>query len=386
MRFCYEARHVALSVVIAALVVSAGCSSLLADEGQSPETTTEQNTRTESVTTSETNTSTEPTMPANGTDLRTVTIPENASERYTYTGEIDGGDSVLTGTNRYYEPVQFTAEAGTKINVSLSSIAHDPELQLRTPNGSTVAIDDDGGDGNDASITRFELNQTGQYTLVAAAAEPNTSFTYTLAVERYVEPNFQGEPSNWDEQSRYLEFGDDYRILAQNLSGGANEQVYVDSPDELEGNLTAGVYNVSTEDDYIIVRYYMDSNSTAMELVSIDAALQNAYYGLYDAYTEDENDPTNASWVPDRIYHIAYNYDGELFRTTYIDREWAVAFSEAGGIGNTTARSSYANRYIATLRYGPAHPNYNIQNGTLSLTGADEVVATYANTTSNATD
>lgn len=375
-------RHALLSVAIVMLIMSAGCSSFLTD-GNPAAAGTEQSPATSTLTPTN-NTSSVSGMPSDGTDLRNVTIPENDTDRNTYTGEIDAGDSVLEGTNRYYEPVQFTAEAGDKINVSLSSIANDPELQLRNPNGSTIATDDDGGDGNDARITRFELNQTGQYTLVAAAAEPNTSFTYTLAVERYVEPNFQGPMSSWDEQSRYLEFADDYRLVAQNLSGGPDEPSDAETIDEIEGNLTAGTYTVNTQEDYIIVRYYMDANSTPMERISIDASLQDAYYGLYEAYI-DSDGAENASWVPERIYHVAYDYDGNLYRTSYLDREWAVAYSEAGGSGNYSARATYNSLYFSTFRQGPAHQNYT-EGGEYATTLEEAPVGTYENTSINATD
>lgn len=319
-------------------------------------------------------------MPANGTDLRSILIPENHSESNTQYGEIDGDDPILNGTNQYYEPVMLNAEAGDRINVTMSSIAHNPELQLRNPNGTTIAIDDDSGEGNSARFETLRLNHTGQYTLVATSAEPNSSFDYTLTVERYVEPDFQGPMSDWDEKSRYLEFSYDYLTTAQNLSGGVNEPRNSATAEGAEGNLTAlGNYTANTENDYIVIRYAMEEDATPRERIDVDAALMNAYYGLYDEYTESEG-AVNASWVPDRIYHLGYNYDGELYRTSYLNREWAVEFSEAGGVANSTAQSDYASLYYATLRQGPAHQNYTA-GGTYSTTPDEAPVETYENTT-----
>lgn len=381
--FKSKRRYIALNVLIALLIVSAGCSSLLPSGGATPVTAENPSQQGTLTTTSDsrntTSTPTGTTMPANGTDLRGVSIPENDSGRNTYTGETDGDDPVLNGTHQYYEPISFTAEAGDRINVTMGSIAHNPELQLQNPNGTTIAIDDDSGEGNSARFETLRLNRTGQYTLVATSAEPNSSFDYTLTVERYVEPNFNGPMSSWDEQSQYLEFSYDYLTGAQNLTGGPSGPSNATTAEEAEGNITAADYWVNTEEDYIVVTYAMEEDATPRERIDIDAALMNAYYGLYDEYTESEG-AVNASWVPDRIYHLGYNYDGELYRTSYLNREWAVEFSEAGGVANSTAQSDYASLYYATLRQGPAHQNYTA-GGTYSTTPDEAPVETYENTT-----
>jgi len=374
----FSTRQAALILVVAALIVSAGCHSLLTERSES--TPTQSGTTTalpNDETTTETSNSA--TMRANGTDLRNVSVPDNRTETNTLYGEIDGGDPVIDGTNQYYEPILFTAEAGDSINVTMRSIAHDPELQLRAPNGTTIAVDEDGGEGNNARFDRLTLNEAGQYTLVATTAEANQSFDYTLRVDRYVEPNFNGPMSSWDEQSRYLEFAEDYLTGAQNLTGGPNGPSYATTPEEADGNLTAADYTVDTQEDYIIVRYAMEENATPRERVDIDAALMNAYYGLYDEYVESDS-AENASWVPDRIYHLGYNYDGELYRTTYLEREWAVTFSEAGGVANTTAQSEYAALYLETLRLGPAHQSFAVGTN-YSTTPSEAPVETYENFT-----
>jgi hypothetical protein len=128
----------------------------------------------------------------------------------------------------------------------------------------------------------------------------------------------------------------------------------------------------------------MDDNATGLETVDADTALMYADNGIYELYGRDDVDE-NRTWMPDRIYHIGYNYAGEVYRTSYLDREWAVEFHEAGSLENDTAQRTYFTQYLATLRNGPAHENYNAEGGTFSIAPNETVAETYANTTGNAT-
>jgi hypothetical protein len=317
----------------------------------------------------------------NGTDLRSIAIPDTEDTVTTADGEIDGSDSVLNGTNRYYEPVSLRAEAGTMINVTMSSDGGNPELRLRGPNGTILAAD--GGDGNTAQFERVELNQTGQYTLVATSVRNNSGFEYTLTVERYVEPNFNGSMSSWDEESQYLDFARGYLLVAQSTSGGCFcTNNGVSSPNEAPGNLTEINYTANTEDDYVVVTYAMDPNATTYERLDIDSALRLAYTDLYQAYS-NSNGAENASWVPDRIYQRGITYDGELYRTTYLELDWAQDYAENGEADNQSAILQYAFRQLNTTRYGPAHENYT-QGGELSTTASEFPEETYANATDDA--
>lgn len=380
-------RHIILSVFFAVLILSAGCSSVLTDRNSSPPTTP-----TQEVTAGSDGNSTNNTISANGTDLRNISIPDEGENSNVAEGEVDGGDSVFDGTNRYYEPIRFTADAGDSINVSLQAESDDIEFHLRSPNGSTIAVEnhDDGSDS--IQIEMLELNRSGQYTLVVAATEPNTSFEYTLTMERYVEPDFQGELSEWDEESRYLSFADDYLLFAQYFSGGPAQYEYPETPEEADGNLTATHYTVNTEEDYVVVEYMLDPDATTLEMINVDTAVQDAYARVYGEYLSNST-TQNTTWVPDRVYHRVRTYEGELYRTTYLDREWAVDFYENDGLDNTTAQVIYANRYWSTIRQGPAHPEYEpgsevatTDNGWEPDEIGEEMEERYENTTSNATD
>jgi uncharacterized protein YceK len=146
-------RHAVLSVALAVLIVSAGCSSVLTDGNSTAEGTAQAPGTQTPI---HTNNPSDGQMPANGSDIRSLSIPLNQTT--TVYGEIDGGDPTLEETNRYYEPIVFAAEAGDTINVSMSSIANDPELRLRNPNGTTVAVDDNGSDGNNAAAGVYQVD------------------------------------------------------------------------------------------------------------------------------------------------------------------------------------------------------------------------------------
>ena len=340
-------RHVALAVALAVLIVSAGCSSFLTD-GNPPAEGTAQAPGTQTPAPTN-NTSQGGSLAANGSDLRSVSIPDNASS--TVYGEIDGGDSVLEGTNRYYEPIVFAAESGDTANVTMSSIANDPELRLRNPNGTTVAIDNDGGSGNDAQFEMLTLNETGQYTLVASAVEPNTGFDYTLTVEGY-ENNSYGAT----EVNRYNEFGRDLIVTAQYESGG--RPYFRNESQEPQGNVsafTARAANAST--DTVVVGYYVDEDMPTREAIDVDVSLVQAYALVYEEYRTNESLAANESWVPDRAYMMAYNHDDELYRVTYMERDWAEHLAESG-IENTTALQDTLFTFIGTVQHGPAHPEY----------------------------
>ena len=367
-RFNSKRRHTVLSVVFAALIVTAGCSSMLTDDSgptPGPNQSNQQGTATPANESSGT-----AGMPANGTDLRSVSLPENESEVNVYSGEIDGGDSILEGTNQYYEEIVFAAEAGDRIAVGMAAGSGDTEIRLRNPNGTTIAIADNTSlnDSNNSSVTNLTLTQTGQYTILAAAAEPNTSFEYQLAIRHHPETteedeeNFQGEPSEWDERSRYLDFIEGASRIAADNAGGQDAANWSDyepeTAEEMEGNLSVRNYSVNTEEDYVVMSYYMHENETTDQMVDVYWALLNSYWGGYNFYTNESN-RGNASWVPDRIYHVGYTFDDEVYRTSFIERDWLVEYHENSAISNESAANDYFALFPQTVRSGPAHPNYD---------------------------
>ena len=75
---------------------------------------------------------------------------------------------IATGQTYY---ISFEAEAEQSFSAAASSQEYiDPLLVLVAPDGTPVASDDDGGSNLNAVISRFELPQTGTYTLVLGQA------------------------------------------------------------------------------------------------------------------------------------------------------------------------------------------------------------------------
>jgi hypothetical protein len=330
-------------ILVALFVVSAGCNGLASNSNGTQET---------------------PITPENiistdGADLRHIEVPDNGT--ITADGEIDDDDPILASSGAHYEPVQFTAPAGTIINATMVSDTGTPDLRLLGPNGTTITTGSASG-GRD-KFEMVELNQAGQYTFLATATNESSGFNYTLTVDQYIEPNFNGPPSSWDEESRYLEFGYDYLFTAENTSGQ---------------NLTAINRTANTDDDYIVATYEIEQNSTTYERLSIDSALQISYWYLYQAYTEDNPNIHNKSWVPERIYHRAITPDGDFYRSTYVTLEWAKDYGETGD------PRLYAARYFDTLRYGPAHQEY-VEGGNRSTTVSTFPDETYRNVSVNLT-
>ncbi len=80
-------------------------------------------------------------------------------------GELTGSDPSLTPDGSPYDPVQFTARAGERLEASLSSDQFDAYLILQGPDGKMIAADDDAGGETDAQLS-VVLVADGQYRLL----------------------------------------------------------------------------------------------------------------------------------------------------------------------------------------------------------------------------
>lgn len=79
--------------------------------------------------------------------------------------------------------IRFEGEAGTSFRAAASSQDNiDPLLVLIAPDGTPINSDDDGGVNLNAVISRFDLPQTGEYTLVLGQAGAYGSGTIELSV------------------------------------------------------------------------------------------------------------------------------------------------------------------------------------------------------------
>ena len=86
----------------------------------------------------------------------------------------------------FYDVYSFSGTAGQRISISMSSNQFDTFLILNRPDGSLLAVNDDGGGGTNSRIPPngfLTLPVTGTYTIYANAFDPdNTTGAYTLLI------------------------------------------------------------------------------------------------------------------------------------------------------------------------------------------------------------
>jgi outer membrane protein assembly factor BamB len=86
----------------------------------------------------------------------------------------------------FYDVYSFSGTAGQRISISMSSNQFDTFLILNRPDGSVLAVNDDGGGGTNSRIPPngfITLPVTGTYTIYANAFDPdNTTGAYTLLI------------------------------------------------------------------------------------------------------------------------------------------------------------------------------------------------------------
>lgn len=118
------------------------------------------------------------------------------------TAAIDRGDpTALTAPARgdertgtwYYEPVRFSGSAGDLINATLTARGTDTVLVLENPDGETVAVNDDGGPGDNSRLV-YRLEESGEYTLRVTSRDPLTTSAYSLSLSRVAD--YQPDPTS----------------------------------------------------------------------------------------------------------------------------------------------------------------------------------------------
>jgi len=370
-------RHAVLSVLIAVILVSAGCNGLSVGEtetganGDAGPTTTVMETITATSTPTATATPT-PTPDPDALDLREIQVQVSGSEDYAPNtlGEIDRADP--TNQDGHYEPVAFAARANDTINVTASATGGDPKVELRAPNGTTLNIDDDGGLGDAASIEEETLPVTGRYTVLVSPADDSSSktFTYRLTVDRRAyegelkseepeeseetkeseeieEPDTQnfgwyaGPLSTWNKSERYAEWANDFAAVANDTYAATNAE-----PDIW----------VNTEQDYAVITLIGWESYNASQNQEITASLALTNVDNYKYYVNDTNQPENASWIPDQTYvRFVTPKEREVYRMTALGKKAAAIGANQSGHGAGPSIDSY----FISLRQGPANQYYD---------------------------
>lgn len=342
------ARQAILSILLASLLVTAGCAGILTGESSS----NEAGTSTPTVTAGErVNDTTNNTNSADSVDLRSISIPENGS--VTRSGELDRGDP--KSGNKYYEPIQIAAVEGQAVNITLKAENGNPGLRIVNPDGNVTAITSNES-GNAAGIIGGQFSQTGRYTIEATSAGPNATFNYSLTVER-IEIGDQllaGPRSGYNETEQYLTFARDVAYVTADVSEHGLYSLNV-TGSSFESNVRGPDIQANASADYAVITYIVGDSNALSRLNDIDVAFMTSYATMWENYqnlSANSSTPEDESWVPEIIFLRGLNESGELYRTHFITTDWARTYAQTGN------DDKYAERHGSTTRIGPGAP-YN---------------------------
>lgn len=344
-----NSRRAVLSVLLAALMVTAGCSSGLSGVTRGETPAEEQSTESQLT-------------PTSGVDLRNISLSENMTIKK---GELDGSDPRNGDT--VYEPVQFAATAGTQVYINMESYdGEETVIRVRNPNGTVVDIASNGEDG-EAEFEVLTLSETGRYTIEATSATPNTTFEYTLGIQK-LSGNFVGPRSTWSKDEGYHLFAGDVATNADFAM--ENAETYNYTLNDSINTYNSPLIEANTTGDYAVLSYRMRTELNGTQFVGMDWALLSGFANMVEIY-ENDNDET---WIPDRVYFRGVTYDGELYRTHYINTGWVREYLQDGD------KSDYWWKFVATRMKGSAHSTYE-PGGDYSTTDSEFPLGTYENFT-----
>jgi len=344
-------RKVLLSVLFATLIVTAGCAGIHSGESRNGSETPTSTTMNEMHNTSS----------ADGVDLRRISIPDNGS--VTRSGELDRGDP--KSGNKYYEPIQVDAVEGQVVNITMRAENGNPGLRIVNPDGNVTATISNKS-GTATGFIRGSFAQTGRYTIEATSVSQNTTFNYSLTIERSEdrkeeETLLAGSKSEFSETEKYLAFGRDMAYATAETADYGQYSRNVTGT-EFQSNVSGPDIQANASADYIVITYQTSNNNTFSKLQDIDNAFLLSHQNLWETYTDLGNDTSVAedgSWVPDIVFLRGLNESGELYRTHFITTDWARTYAQSDK--NESAIDRYLMRHGSTTRIGPGAP-YNRSN------------------------
>lgn len=106
----------------------------------------------------------------------------------TVSGELTMGDASVPSRETQADGYRFSAPAGQRVEVEMTSDVFDCYLSLIGPTGEQVMSDDDGGNGTDARI-RYTTTHAGEYTVVATSFGARAMGAYAVSLrDTFVNP------------------------------------------------------------------------------------------------------------------------------------------------------------------------------------------------------
>ena len=154
----------------------------------------------------------------------------------TVTGSLSTSDCHDLADKSYYDVYSFNATAGQQVSIRMDG-SFDTFLFLDAPDGAELARDDNGGGGTAARIPAgsgvARLPQTGTYRIIANAAAPNVTGSYTLSLTLDASP-CPSAPINFGETKSGALAATDCRLPADSsfidvytFSGAAGQPISV---------------------------------------------------------------------------------------------------------------------------------------------------------------
>ena len=115
-------------------------------------------------------------------DDNTLTVPGWSEFTLSSWSDADDGPA---GADHYYDDIEFEAEAGWTLTVSMNDETYslDPYLYLLDGDCQILAEDDDDGEDEDDARLVFEVTEAGVYTIVATSAGPWQTGVYEIGIE-----------------------------------------------------------------------------------------------------------------------------------------------------------------------------------------------------------
>ena len=368
-------RQALLSVLLASLMVTAGCAGILSSDSSSNGAGTPTSTAGGGANN---------TSSADGVDLRSISVPDNGS--VTRSGELDRGDP--KSGNKYYEPVQVAAVEGQAVNITMRAENGNPGLRVVNPDGNVTAVISNES-GTATGILGGQFAQTGRYTIEATSANDNATFNYSLTIERVDLEELRsgsgellaGPRSEYNETEQYLTFARDVALVTADSTDLGLYSLNVTGT-EFQSNVSGPDIQANASADYVVITYKQGDSNVLSRLNEIDSTFMAAYSNLLENYQNlgtDTTTPENESWVPDIIFLRGLNESGELYRTHFITQDWARTYAESNR--NTSDNERYDARHGSTTRIGPGAPYDRSNHPRITPISDEEFPQVYRNYT-----
>ncbi|MCU4743621.1 hypothetical protein [Natronoglomus mannanivorans] len=262
----------------------------------------------------------------------------------TVDGALDERDRYLRSNfNGYHETYSFAGEEGDVVSVEMrpeDKITDDAYLNLYDPNHERIAYESSSGDEGNTVISRAEIEQDGEYTIVATSSLSTDLFSYGLSL-------YEGIPI--DDEIEYGEtiegeLAESDRYLHGNFNGYHETYAF----DGEEGDVVSVEMRPEdkTADDAYLNLYDPNHERIAYGLTSYGDEGNTVISG---AELEQDGEYTIVATSSD--YSGTFSYDLSLYEGIPIDGEIGYGDTVEGELDET-------DRYLENFEFSGYHETY----------------------------